>query len=538
MSRPINNSFVKQAAILAAASLFVRFIGFLYRIPLTNMVGDTGFAYYFAAYSVYTFAIAISSGTLPAAVSRLISQRIARGQAYNAHSLFKTAMFFAICIGSGVGLVMFIAAPQLAALVGAPAAASAVRSLAPTVLPVAMLAVFRGYFQGMKNAMPTASSQVVEQVFKVIFTIWLTSIFFDAANIQPAVTGATTGTGIAAVAGLAVVIFIYQKHRPAIIRQALRDRRQTANPRHLKLEHPKRQLRAIITTAIPMVASMVIFSTHNLLDLRMPIYRMAASGAFTPDQARELVGQYSGKFLLLTTLPISLSLALSSAVIPEITSSQVKMDKAALRHKTNLAIRLSMILAIPAAVGLAVLAYPIIALLFPNHPGGGWLLQYGSVAIVFISLVHVLSGTLQGLGLVRLPVISAIIGTIIKAIINHFIIPIPSINILGAVISTIACFMVAAAINLYFLHRHTGILPNLSAAFIKPTIAAAAMGMATYVSHQLLLDFLPSALATLLALAAGAASYLAFMLLIKGFLPSDWKRLPIPGKIKRVLMRM
>jgi stage V sporulation protein B len=525
-------SFVHQAAILAAASLFVRFIGFLYRIPFTNWIGDTGIDYYNAAFQIYTLAIAISSGALPVAVSRLVSERIAREQYHNAHEIFKTAMLFALVLGGIVGIIMGMGANYFANLLDAPNAVLPIRTLAPTVFFVAMLAVFRGYFQGMKTAIPTALSQVVEQIFKVIITLWLAFIFLDAANIQYAVAGGTIGTGIAALAGLAVVIILY-----ALIAKDLRNRAKH-DVNYVVDESKYTQISAILKTAMPMISAMVIFSVSGLLDLTMATSRMESSGAFTLYEARELRGQFTGKFILLTSLPIALSVALSAAVIPEITSSTVKMDTAAVKRKTNMALRLSTILSIPAAVGLAVLADPIVALLFPRHPEGGWLLRYGAASIVFISLVHVLTGALQGIGHVKLPVIAACVGVLIKIPVNYVLIGIPSINIMGAVISTIVCFIVAGAINTFFLYKHTRILPDLTGAFIRPFAAAVGMGMVCYIMYHTLIIFAPPQRATISALVAGTTAYVLFMCLVKGFRQSDLQAMPIPGKIKKLLQML
>ena len=527
-----SGSFVRQAAILAAASILVRFLGFLYRIPLTGRIGDIGMAYYAAAYGIYTLAIALSSGALPAAVSKLISERISRGKYRDAHEMFKTALAFAAVAGAVVAFIMGFGANFWISLLRHEDAVLATRTLAPTLFFVAILAVFRGYFQGMKTAMPTALSQTIEQVFKIAFSLLLAYIFFDAANIQPSVAGATIGSGIAAVAGLAVILLLY-----GLVAKDLRKRADNDSRQHV-YENKGRQLSAILQTALPMTIGMSIFAVSGIIDMRMAASRMEAAGVFTLDEIRTLTGQFTGKFILLTTLPISLSVALSAAVIPEITSSSVKMDGDAVRSKTNMALRLSMILSIPAAVGMAVLAYPIIGLIFPSHPGGGRLLQVGAASIVFISLVHVLTGALQGLGHVKLPVAAAFIGVLFKIPINYVLIAIPGVNILGAVISTIVCYIIAAALNIYFLYKNAGILPSLGVAFIKPLIASGLMGMLCYVVYHALEAFLHFAFATIIALAVGGLSYVLFMCMIKGFRKSDLQALPLPAKIKFWLQRL
>jgi len=532
MIKQKGTSFIKQAAILGAASLFVRLIGFLYRIPVTNWLGDEGIGFYTRAYFIYTFAVVISSGALPAAVSRLVSERVARDQYRNAHRLFKTAMGFAMFVGVVAGLIMGLGAGWMSEFFDMPEAAHAIRVLAPTIFFVAILAVFRGYFQGMKNAMPTALSQIVEQIFNVVFTVWLVFVFLDAANLQYSVAGGAAGTGIGAIAGVIVVVILYVR-----VAKDLRHRANSDESHVSTNETGRQQMAVILRTALPIVVGMGVYSAANIIDFGMASDRMAASGAFNEDEINALVGQFTGKFLLLTTLPVALSMALSAAVIPEITTSQVKMDMGAIRRKTNMALRLSMMLSIPAAVGLGVLADPIIALLFPAHPGGGWLLMYGAASIIFLAMVQILTGVLQGIGHVGIPVIGATIGVLSKIPVNYFLIAIPEINILGAVISTIVCYMIAAAINLFFLRKITGILPDFVGAFVKPLISATGMGVVVFVFYYFSAMIMSNRMATLVALGAGFIAYLILLHLIKGFRPEDINALPLPDKIKQWMRR-
>jgi len=525
-------SFVRQAAILAAASIIVRLIGFTYRLPLTDLVGDVGNTFYTTAYAAYAFAIILSSGALPAAISKLVSERIALGKFHDAHELFKNALGAAAVIGAVVGLIMFFGANWFTSLrfYNFPGAAYAIRALAPTVFIVALLAVFRGYFQGMNTMMPTAFSQVFEQIFNAIFSIWLAHVFFRTARVEFAAAGAAAGTGIGAVVGLIVVIGIYM-----LVAKDLRTRAQ-ANAQNLPkwgIEKREQQLKTLLHTALPIVISMGIYHVASLIDFGMAGDRIMASGAFTRAEVDEMVGQFTGKFILLTVLPVSLSVALSQAVIPDISSAKAVMDARAVKHKINTAFRMSMALSIPAAVGLSVLADPILALLFPNHPEGGWLLRYGAVSIIFLALVQISSGVLQGIGKVRLPMVAAFFGVIVKIPINWFLLAVPEINIMGAVISTIVCYVIAAAVNLFFLHKFTGVLPDYVGAFVKPTIAAAGMGMACFVTHHMVGIAAPGRVAAVTALLVALPVYLVFMWLIGGFRKQDMDAVPLPGIVRR-----
>jgi len=532
--REHKNSFVKQAAILAAASLLVRLIGFFYRLPLTELVGDVGNAFYTSAYFIYAFAITITSGALPAAISKLVSERVALGKYNDAHEMFKTAMGIAAILGAVVALFMFLGSDWLTSFrfFNFPEAAYTVRALAPTVFVVALLAVFRGYFQGMNTMVPTAISQVVEQIFNVAFSLWLVHVFLrTSGRLEHAAAGAGAGTGIGAVAGLIVVIGCY-----LLVAQKLRVR--AAGNRHTQAlnggsEGRKAQIKALLLTALPIIIGMGIYQIANVIDTGMAKDRIMSSGYFTEDQVDALVGQFTGKFILITTLPVALSVALSQAVIPGISSSNVKLDKAAVKSKINTALGLSMTLSIPAVVGLSVLADPILALLFPGHPEGGWLLRYGAVSIIFLALVQVSTGALQGIGKVLLPAIAAFCGVLVKIPVNWFLLGIPEINIMGTVISTIVCYVVAAAINLYFLYKHTGVLPDFVGAFLKPAFAAFGMGLVCFITHHMVGLFAPDRLATVLALGAGVPVYLILMWLVGGFPRESGGGVRLPGFMQR-----
>jgi stage V sporulation protein B len=246
------------------------------------------------------------------------------------------------------------------------------------------------------------------------------------------------------------------------------------------------------------------------------------ANALIPGTAAEvdvLVGQYTGKFVILTTLPVSLSMALAFAIIPEISSAQVQGDTGGLRDKTNTALRLSMFISMPAAVGLAVLAHPILGMLFPSHPDGGELLIIGSGVIIFLAVTHVAQGVLQGAGHVKLPVIGLLAGIAVKIGLNMLLMP--RIGISGAVISSMACFAVTACANLFFLRKKCNWRPQIRTTFIKPALCAAVMGLACYATWWAVGQLTHSTIATLAALAVGFVTYIAMLMLVKSLTRQD-----------------
>jgi len=535
MATKTRNSFVKQAAILAAASLIARFIGFLYRIPLTRLIGDDGNAFYNSAHYMYAMAIVISSGALPVAILKLVSERIALGRFRDAHEMFKNALIVAAGLGLAATLFVGLGAGWLMQLrfYYFPDAIVALRVLSPAIFIVAVLAVFRGYFQGMGSMLPTAASQTFEQIVNAIFSILLAHTLFELYRPERSAAGAAAGTSIGAAVGLIIILLLY-----SAVAKDLRVR-AAGNLHTIQLsggvEKRGNQIKTLLRTAFPILLGMGILASTNMIDTGMARYRIMASGAFTEAEVIALVGQFAGKFIIITTLPLVLSTALSQAVIPDISSSHATGHFVDVRRKINIALRLSMIVSIPAAVGLIVLPDQIIALLFPNQPGGGIQLRVGAISIVFLALMHVSSGALQGIGKVRLPMLAAFCGVIIKLPINWALMANPNINILGAVISTIVCFVVAACINLYFLYKYTGVLPDFVGAFLKPGISAIGMGAACFVSYFVINIFVPDRAATVIALLISIPVYFTFMWLVGGFAKHDIDIIPMPAGFRRWL---
>ncbi|MBR2382376.1 MAG: polysaccharide biosynthesis protein [Anaerotignum sp.] len=531
-------SFIKQAAILAAASLLVRFLGFVYRLPLTNMIGDEGNAIYAGGYYIYTFLLILSSAGLPAAISRLVSERIALKQYRNAHRVFHAALIVSTTLGILFALLLFFTAEKMAVLVQSPDSYYAILTLCPTLVIVAIMSVFRGYFQGMHTMVPTAISQIIEQVFNAFFSVYLAWVFLSISipegmtkNIPLAAAGGTMGTGIGALAGLIVVIFAYCLIRKYLLWRAKRCKQP--------YEESKRELIGkVLQTAWPIIAGTAVFSITNLVDMAM-VMRILVDTGFTQNEAEVLYGQLSGKFVTLTTLPVTISTAIATAALPSIAASVKLKEKKQVRRKMALTYRISMIISVPAAVGISALGPQILAMLFPSASDGGMLLTVGGISIIFLALCQTSTGILQGIGHIKVPVVGAILGAITKVILNALLIRIPAINVLGAVLSTTGCYLVAGVFDVIMLSRLTGTKFDFMGSFLKPVIGSIAMAAGTIASYQMFFQLIGSnTIATLLAICVAIAIYGLVMLLIRGIVEEDLKAVPGGGKMIRLLKRL
>lgn len=531
-------SFVKQAAILASAGILVRFLGFVYRLPLTNMLGDKGNGIYGTGYYIYTFLLILSSAGLPAAISKLVSERLALRQYRNAHRVFQTALMLSVTLGIIFAVVMALTARQAAAFVKTPDSYYAILTLCPTLVIVAIMSVYRGYFQGMNTMVPTAISQIVEQIFNAFFSVYLAYVFLRIhipegaqKNIPLGAAGGTMGTGIGAAAGLIVVLISYISIRPYLVRRAKLCRQQEEESRKLLLGK-------IFKTAWPIIVGTAVFSITNLIDLGMVMHILTASG-YSETEAMVLYGQLSGKYVTLTTLPVAISSAIATAVLPSIAASNRLNDHKQVKRKMNLTMRISMIISIPAAVGIGVLGPQIIAMLFPSASDGGILLTVGAVSIIFLALCQTATGILQGIGHIQVPVVGALLGAVMKVILNAVLIPIPALNVIGAVLSTTGCYLVASVFDVWMLSRITKVRFDLKRILLKPVLGSIVMGAAALGVYYGLYTFLPyNTLCTLVAIVIAMFVYGIVMLLIRGIQKEDLESIPMGGRLIRLCEKL
>ena len=531
MENSKENSFVNQAAVLIAAMLISRILGFLYRFPMYHFIGDDGNAYYAAGYQIYNFFLILSSAGLPAAISKLVSERIALKRYNDAHAVFQAALFLSAVMGIICSLTLLLGARQISNLLSQPLSYLSMLALSPTLLIVGIMAVFRGYFQGMNTTKPTAISQIIEQLFNVIFSVLLAYLLYERGHEYGA-AGGTAGTGIGAIAGLAVMLFIYKLNSKIIHKRLKHD--------HLpQKESYSEIISAILTTAWPIILGTAVFSISGLIDTAMVSNCLKASNAFNQEQIAEMFGQFSGKYIVLTTLPVVISSAMATASVPSVASSYALRDTKAVAAKIGIGMRMAMLFTIPAAVGLSVLGDPIIRMLFGSQAEGGLLLQWGGIGVIFLALAQISTGMLQGIGRVKLPIIGAVAGAVVKIILNLILISNPAINVLGAVLSTIGCYLIASSLDIFFLWYVTRAKIDFVSILVKPLICAAGMSITSYGAYEAVYFLSGSnTISALIAITFGAIIYFICMLFIKGIERSDLYSVPMGKKVISVMDKL
>ncbi|ABR46400.1 polysaccharide biosynthesis protein [Alkaliphilus metalliredigens QYMF] len=523
-------TFLKGAFILGMAGLVVKVLGAFFRIPLGIIIGSEGLGYYQVGYPIFTLLLSFSTQGFPTAISKLVSEKRAKGNPGGAHKVFRTS--FSILLGLGVigSLTLGFGAHYLVTkVVQSPNAYYAVLALAPALFFVPLLAAFRGYFQGMKNMAPTAISQVVEQAGRVILGLTLAVVLLNR-GVHYAAAGAAFGATIGGVFGLSVISIIYLRHKKRILAQF--DRLPDEQ------EEPTRGIiKDLVTIAVPITIGGAVMPLINIVDTMIVLRRLQAIG-FTYEEANSLFGQLTGMAATLVNLPQVLTVALAMSMVPVISESKTRGDYDTIRADTQSAMRVSIMIGLPAAIGLAVLSGPIMQLLFPNEPASvGEILFFLSLAVLFLTQLQTLTGVLQGLGKPFIPVRNLMIGAGTKLVVTYVLTGVPALNVRGAAIGTVVAYLVAAVLNFIDVKKYTGTKFDLYQTFVKPIVAVIFMGVTVGVTYAQLSGIIGNSLATISAIGIGAVIYGGILLKTDAITQDDFDLLPGGGKISKVLKK-
>lgn len=538
------NNFVVQGSILAIAGIIVRLIGMLYRIPLIEIIGTEGNGYYTSAFSVYSILLIVSSYSLPTAVSKMVAGRIAVGQYKNSQKILKAALIYATVVGALAGTVLWFGADLFAQLLGMPFCRYALKTLAPTVWIMAYLGVLRGYFQGHGTMVPTAVSQLFEQIVNAVVSIgaasWLVKKGLEADLVYGeteyassfGAAGGTLGTGAGAAIALAFFLLLLFLYRPVMRRQLKKDKTGR--------EDSFGKIAAVLTiTILPIVLSSTVYNISSVLDNYLFASGLRALGE--EDQMAALWGVF-GEYHLLFNIPVALANALSSSLIPALANAAAMRDRKAAVQRTRTAIRFSMIIAIPAAVGLSVLAEPICNLLFASHDNELLikLMVAGSAAVVFFSLSTMTNAILQGTNHMSAPLIRSAIALIPHVLFLVIFQRVMGLGIYSVVYSNVLFALVVCILNQLAIRKYLRYRQEYKKTFLVPIACSAIMGFAAFGAYTAIYSLLPEGMASgrlgiILALCpailAAVLIYGVLLLRFGGFSDKELKEMPMGTRL-------
>ncbi len=527
--------FMRGAAILGFAGVIVKILGAVYRIPVGNIITDEGMGYYQTAYPFYMLMLTVSTVGFPVAIAKLVSEKRALKDYKNAHKVFQVALLGLFIISLITSVFVFLNAERMVNYLENPNAYYSLIALVPALFFVPIMSAFRGYFQGMQNMVPTALSQVAEQFFRVFFGLILTYYLVkNNASIAVAAGGVSFGGSIGALMGTIVIYFVYLKNKKTINLEVL----STEN----SVEYKTTQvIKDLLVIAIPITIGSAITPIMDAIDTKLVMNRLQTIG-YSELEANALFGQLKGFAQTLINLPQVFSIAIGMSLVPVISEYIAKKDKENIEKTISAGIRMTLLIGLPSAVGLFVLAKPLIGLLYFNNTletieSTGMILRYLSIGVIFLTLVQTSTSIIQGLGKPMIPVLTLLVGATLKVFLTYYLTAIPSININGAAISTVCAYLISAVLNVIIIVRKFDIKFSYKDIIIKPTISAVTMGIIVSVSFNLIKNIIGDSKASLLAVLIGGISYIILLVVTKTITREDILLLPKGEKIVKILDR-
>ena len=476
-----NNSgnFLVQGSILAAAGIIVRFIGLLYRIPMTRILGEDGNGYYSIAYEIYNVGLILSSYSLPLAISKLIAVTRVQNRHQDAKRVFQSGLVFGLIAGGIMTLILLFGADWITTTIfNSPNSALPLRVMAPTIFVFSIMGVIRGYFQGEGNMVPTSISQIIEQVVNAIVSItasWYFMNWFAAReNVGSyGASGGTLGTLTGAVAAFVFLLFMmlrYRRKNAGILNQ----------PQAIPTETWKNVYTMLFLTLTPIILSQFVYQLSGSVDNAMFGRIMGAKG-FAEKERATLIGIYSSKYRLLSNVPVAIATSLGTSMIPSIVHSRIQNDQDNVHHKISLTVKFNMLIAIPCAVGMGVLASPIMRLIFGDGRAlTANLMMIGAPAVIFFSLSTVTNAVLQGIDLMRKSVTHSAISLVIHAVLVYIMLNFMNLGAYGLVIGNVTFALVVCVLNWIAIGKALGYRQEVRTTFLLPLFSSAIMGAAAY----------------------------------------------------------
>ena len=526
---PKKQSFLHGTALLALATAVVKVIGALYKIPLNAIIGEQGFGYYSTAYEIYTVLLMISTAGLPVAMSRMIAQASSLDHYRQVRKIYTVSRTIFLSLGLVGALLMTLFCKQLAEFQQQPDAWAAIGALGPCCFLICLMSTYRGFFQGQGNMLPTSVSQVIEAITKLVVGIaGALLVIFYTKNVSLAAG--------AAIMGVTVSCLVSSFYLNAIFRKAYKQMPQSCED----VSSGKDIAKGLLSIAVPITIGSAGLQLLTVLETK--IYMTQLLKSLTQDMADTQKGIYS-MALTIFNMPCAFITPITISVIPAITSQLTLGNLKAAKATEESAARVSALISMPCAFGLAILAQPVTQLL------GGYsgeklalatqLMSVLGVCIIFNSTVLLTNAIMQAHGHEKLPVVNMFVGGFVKLIAVFILTGNPAIGIVGTPIGSLLCYLCITVLNLFTMRRVLQDPPAIVKHMLRAFLAAALMGacsLGAWKGLQMLLGSDVSALiACAVPIAIGVVVYAISAVKFRAITREDCLLLPKGEKIANLL---
>lgn len=544
------------------ATGLVKVIGAIFKIPLGNIIGETGMGYYQTAYDLYLPIYSLAMAGLPVAVSRMVAESIGLKKYKDARrvlNISKKAFLFTGIIG--FFLMLVVSYPFVILTEQKLKALPAIISIAPSILFCCVMSSYRGYYEGLRNMRPTAVSQVIEAFAKLVFGLLAALIVKHLGysyEIQAA--AAIISISLGSFAGAFYLIVINKKTDDGITDVQLFES-PDVTPNSILLNK-------LIKIAIPVALGSLVVNIASLIDVTTVQSRLASVVNANPDLISNmypgmldnlllsndgnvneavseiptfLYGCYKGYAFSVYNLVPTITSVLGVSALPAITAMWSSKDKNGLKINSESAIRVSALLAMPCGIGMVALSTPVMMLLYPGKTGAiisGPMLMILGFCAIFAGIAMPLTNMLQAIGKQNIPLYNIFVGALLKIIINFILVGIPEINVKGAPVGTAVCYFYICIMNIIFYLKYSKVKINFYKTLIKPLLSAVLCGTGAYFAYIVLINKFSNSISTILAVFFAVIIYILSVLFLKVLTKDDVLMLPKGEKIIKVLEKI
>ncbi len=515
--RERKSSFITQGIILAAASVIVRLIGLVYRIPLANTIGDDGLGAYSNAFEVYNIALLLSTYSIPTAISKLISEREDKKEYGNSYHLLQVGLIFAAVLGFLASLLLFLGADFIAVTVFKEADMSTaipLKVLAPTIFVFSIMGVIRGFFQGKHTVIPTSVSQILEQIVNAVVSVVAAKMLISYFSASPKISaygaaGGTLGTLCGALTALVFLGFIFLSYYPYLKRRLQKDRIGAYEDRAFLLK-------ILLMTTIPIILNQTVYSISSFLDSVL-LNQIFDYKGIEELVRRTMFGRYSGKYRLLTNVPIAIASSIGMATLPSIVQAFTTKKQEVLHGQIAQAVKLNMLIAFPCAGGMAVLAAPIMQFVFGDSGEAlemtSRMMYIGAASVVFFAYSTATNSILQGVNRMRVPVIHGVISLALYLVLDVLLLLFTPLGVYALVVGNMIFPLIISALNWRTLRKELGYIQELDRTFLRIGLCTVFMSVLALLIYRGM-HFLTKSNAISLCVAIALAMVVYFVLLL------------------------
>ena len=528
---PKKQNFLHGAALLAAATAIVKLIGALYKIPLKAVIGEQGYSYFSTAYDIYAVLLMISTAGLPVAMSRMISEASAKGHYGQVRRIYKTSRGIFLGLGIVSCALMMLLCHQLAAFQRQPDAWAAILCLGPCALLMGIVSTIRGFFQGQGNMAPTSVSQVLEAVCKLF-------VGLAAALLIARSTGSTALAAGGAILGVTLgsalsVGYLFGKFRPAY--------RAMPETTEQVLSY-NATAKGLLAIAVPITIGSAGLQLLTVLETSLYMGRLQTVHGLSGAVSETMNGIYKFSQTVFN-MPCAFIIPITVSIIPAITSALTLRNHEEVRKTEESAARVTGLIAMPCAVGLTLLARPVMRLLggysAENLELATSLMAISGVSVFLYAVVQYTNAVMQAHGKAHIPVINMLLSGLLKLAMVYILVGNSAFGINGVPLGAALCYLCIGVLNLAAIRRYVPQKPRLVRNLLRPVLPAAIMGVAVWACYALLTRLLGADGSRVVLcgapIALGVAVYCVAVVLCRSITAEDCRLLPKGDKIAKLL---